>query len=135
MNGYLEKLAANRRENLMPGAPNASNSSISWANSLPGRESSYLTDQGSFEELGSLVREFRFGLAGDAKPSPSDGVIMGLASVQGKPVMVYALDFTVMSGSIGDQGIWKIAELIEMAGQATDACHRHVRLRRLKNQL
>ena len=31
--------------------------------------------------------------------------------------MVYALDFTVMSGTIGDQGVWKIAELVQMAGQ------------------
>lgn len=31
--------------------------------------------------------------------------------------MVYSLDFTVMSGSIGDQGVWKIAELVQMAGQ------------------
>ncbi len=31
--------------------------------------------------------------------------------------MVYSLDFTVMSGAIGDQGVWKIAELIRMAGQ------------------
>jgi len=31
--------------------------------------------------------------------------------------MVYSMDFTVMSGSIGDQGVWKIAELVQMAGQ------------------
>jgi acetyl-CoA carboxylase carboxyltransferase component len=31
--------------------------------------------------------------------------------------MIYSLDFTVMSGSIGDQGVWKIAELVQMAGQ------------------
>ncbi|MBW1888768.1 MAG: propionyl-CoA carboxylase, partial [Deltaproteobacteria bacterium] len=29
----------------------------------------------------------------------------------------YSFDFTVMSGSIGDQGAWKIAELVQMAGQ------------------
>ena len=31
--------------------------------------------------------------------------------------MIYSMDFTVMSGAIGDQGIWKIAELVQMAGQ------------------
>ena len=31
--------------------------------------------------------------------------------------MIYATDFTVMSGSLGDQGVWKIAELVAMAGQ------------------
>ncbi|MCJ7682711.1 MAG: propionyl-CoA carboxylase, partial [Desulfobacteraceae bacterium] len=54
---------------------------------------------------------------GEGKPSPADGVVMGLAQVNGRQVMVYSLDFTVMSGAIGDQGVWKIAELIRMAGQ------------------
>ena len=81
----------------------------------------YLADRESFEELGSLVREFRFGLEGEAKPSPSDGVIMGHARVLGRPVMVYAMDFTVMSGSIGDQGVWKIAELVQMAADQLEA--------------
>lgn len=117
MNGYLEKLAANRRENTDAGGAQRIELQHQLGKLTARERIEYLTDQGSFEELGSLVREFRFGLAGDAKPSPSDGVIMGLARVQGKPVMVYALDFTVMSGSIGDQGIWKIAELIELAGK------------------
>jgi len=43
---------------------------------------------------------------------------MGLARVKGRQVTVYSLDFTVMSGAIGDQGVWKIAELIRMAGQS-----------------
>jgi acetyl-CoA carboxylase carboxyltransferase component len=42
---------------------------------------------------------------------------MGMARVNGRPVMVYATDFTVMSGSLGDQSVWKIAELAQMAGQ------------------
>ena len=45
------------------------------------------------------------------------GVVMGMARINNRPVMVYSLDFTVMSGSIGDQGVWKIAELVQMAGQ------------------
>jgi len=40
-----------------------------------------------------------------------------VAKVNGRQVTVYSLDFTVMSGAIGDQGVWKIAELIRMAGQ------------------
>src|SRR5210317_1446647 len=117
MNGYLEKLAANRRENTEAGGAQRIELQHQLGKLTARERIKYLTDQGSFEELGSLVREFRFGLEGEAKPSPSDGVIMGLARVHGRPVMVYSLDFTVMSGSIGDQGIWKIAELIEMAGK------------------
>lgn len=117
MDGYLEKLAANHQENLDAGGAQRVELQHQLGKLTARERIERLSDKGSFEELGSLVREFRFGLEGEAKPSPSDGVIMGLARVHGRAVMVYALDFTVMSGSIGDQAIWKIAELIEMAGQ------------------
>jgi len=76
-----------------------------------------LADPGTFEELGSVVREFNPPGDGEGRPSPADGVVMGLARVKGRQVTVYSLDFTVMSGAIGDQGVWKIAELIRMAGR------------------
>jgi len=68
-------------------------------------------------ELGSLVRDPRTVAGEHEKPSPSDGVVMGAAEVNGRQVLVYATDFTVMSGSLGEQGVWKIAELVQMAGQ------------------
>ena len=117
MDGYLEKLAANRRENLAAGGLQRIDGQHQLGKLTARERIERLADPGAFEEIGSLVREFRMGLAGEPKPSPSDGVIMGTARIQGRPVMVYSLDFTVMSGSIGDQGVWKIAELIRMAGQ------------------
>ena len=117
MNGYLQKLAEARRENLEGGGSERSERQHQLGKLTARERIEYLVDAGTFEELGSLVREFRIGLDGEAKPSPSDGVVMGLAEVNGRPVMVYCLDFTVMSGSLGDQGVWKIAELVQMAGQ------------------
>ena len=105
MNGYLEKLAANRRETSDGGGAQRIELQHRLGKLTARERIEYLADQGSFEELGSQVREFRFGREGEAKPSPSDGVIMGLARVHGRPVMVYSMDFTVMSSSIGDQGI------------------------------
>ncbi len=117
MDGYLDKLAANRRENLESGGKERIEAQHSLGKLTARERIERLADPGTFEEIGSLVREFRLHLTGKAKPSPSDGVIMGLAEVNGRPVMVYAMDFTIMSGSIGDQGVWKIAELVQMAGQ------------------
>jgi acetyl-CoA carboxylase carboxyltransferase component len=117
MNGYLEKLTVNRRENFDTGGLERIGRQHELGKLTARERIDRLADPGSFEEIGSLVREFRLGLEGDARPSPSDGVVMGLAEVNGRPVMVYSLDFAVMSGSIGDQGIWKIAELVQMAGQ------------------
>jgi acetyl-CoA carboxylase carboxyltransferase component len=117
MDGYLEKLAANRSENSEGGGADRIELQHRSGKLTARERIERLADPGTFEEIGSLVREFRFGLDGEAKPSPSDGVVMGMAEVNKRPVMVYSLDFTVMSGSIGDQGVWKIAELIRMAGQ------------------
>jgi len=117
MDGYLAKLAENRRENLAGGGPGRIEVQHQLGKLTARQRIERLADPGTFEEMGSVVREFRLGLEGEARPSPGDGVVMGLAEVNGRPVMVYSLDFTVMSGSIGDQGVWKIAELIQMAGQ------------------
>jgi len=117
MEGYLEKLEANRLENLAGGGEDRIKVQHKLGKLTARERVELLGDPGSFEEIGSVVREFRMGLEGEAKPSPSDGVIMGLVNIHGKPAMVYALDFTVMSGSIGDQGVWKIADLVQMAGE------------------
>ncbi len=117
MDGYLDKLAANRRENLESGGKERIEVQHGLGKLTARERIERLADPGTFEEIGSLVREFRLHLTGNAKPSPSDGVIMGLAEVHKRPVMVYAMDFAIMSGSMGDQGVWKIAELVQMAGQ------------------
>jgi acetyl-CoA carboxylase carboxyltransferase component len=117
MDGYLEKLDANRLENLEGGGKDRVDVQHNLGKLTARERIELLADPGTYEEIGSLVREPRTGLEGVAKPSPADGVIIGMAKVKGRSVMVYSLDFTVMSGSIGDQGAWKIAELVQMAGQ------------------
>lgn len=117
MDGYLERLQRIRAENMLGGGQQRVQLQHSLGKLTARERIEKLVDPGSFEELGSLVREPSglFELAG--KPTPGDGVVMGLARIQGRPVMVYATDFTLMSGSLGDQGVWKIAELVQMAGQ------------------
>ena len=117
MDGYLKKLANIRKENIAAGGSQRIDLQHQLGKLTARQRIEHLADRGTFEEIGSLVREFRLGLEGVAKPSPADGVVMGLAEVNGQPIMVYCLDFTVMSGAIGDQGVWKIAELVQMAGQ------------------
>lgn len=117
MNGYLKRLEENRRENLEGGGKERIEVQHGLGKLTARERIERLADSGSFEEIGSRVREFRVGLVGKERPSPSDGVVMGMAKVNGRTVMIYALDFTVMSGSLGDQGVWKIAELVQMAGQ------------------
>ncbi|MGD2270979.1 MAG: carboxyl transferase domain-containing protein [Desulfobacterales bacterium] len=117
MDGYLAKLAQVRRENLECGGSERIERQHQLGKLTARERIERLADPGTFEEMGSVVREFRMGLDGEAKPSPADGVVMGMVKINDRPAMVYCLDFTVMSGSIGDQGVWKMAELVQMAGQ------------------
>jgi acetyl-CoA carboxylase carboxyltransferase component len=117
MNGYLEKLAVTRQESLEAGGQEAINLQHELGKLTARERIEQLADPGSFEEVGSLVRALVTREDGEAFRSPGDGVVMGTIEINGRKAMVYSMDFTVMSGSFGDQGIWKIAELVQMAGQ------------------
>ena len=73
MDGYLAKLDQNRKENLAGGGPDRIELQHSLGKLTARERIEHLADPGTFEEMGSLVREFRIGLAGEPKPSPSDG--------------------------------------------------------------
>ncbi len=74
-----------------------------------------LTDAGSFEEFGAFVehRATEFGMA--QRRAPGDGVITGSGTVNGRPVYVYAKDFTVFGGSLSETHAQKITKLQDMA--------------------
>jgi acetyl-CoA carboxylase carboxyltransferase component len=117
MDGYLSRLERVRRENLEGGGVKRLQE-LQDLGKLGVRERiDALLDSGSFEEIGSLVRDGRLPYDGRKRPSPSDGVVMGLGSVRGRATAVYAFDFSVMSGSLGDQAVWKLNDLTKMAGQ------------------
>lgn len=76
-----------------------------------------LCDKGSFVEIYSGVRHNCTSFGMEKKDIPYDGVITGFGTVNGKKVAVYAQDFTVQGGSLGNMHGEKIAELIEKAVQ------------------
>ena len=117
MDGYLDKLSKLNEESLLGGGKERIDVQHSLGKLTARERIDRLADPGSFEELGSLVRNPYARMIENPKPDPGDGVVMGLAKINGRPVMVYAFDFTVMSGTLGDQGAWKVAELVQMAGQ------------------
>jgi acetyl-CoA carboxylase carboxyltransferase component len=117
MNGYLEKLEINHRENAVGGGEDRIGIQHGLGKLTARERIEKLVDPGSFEVLGSLVRDPYQQRVQEQRLSPSDGVVMGNATIHGRQVAVYSLDFTVMSGAIGDQGVWKIAELVETAGK------------------
>ena len=72
-------------------------------------------DPGSFEEFGMFVehRAIDFGMA--EKKIPGDGVVTGWGTVDGRPVFVFAKDFTVFGGSLSEAHAEKITKIQDMA--------------------
>jgi propionyl-CoA carboxylase beta chain len=77
-----------------------------------------LLDEGTFEEYGMYVehRATDFGMA-DRKIA-GDGVVTGWGLVNGRPVYVFAKDFTVFGGSLSEAHAEKICKLQDMALKA-----------------
>jgi acetyl-CoA carboxylase carboxyltransferase component len=71
-----------------------------------------LVDEGSFVEDGLYANA----LAGDL---PADGVITGVAAVDGRPVALMANDSTVKAGSWGARTVEKIIRIIERAYESS----------------
>jgi acetyl-CoA carboxylase carboxyltransferase component len=74
-----------------------------------------LLDPGSFFELDTFAahRATEFGL--DRKRPLGDGVVTGWGHVEGRPVYVFAQDFTVLGGSVGETHGRKICEVFDLA--------------------
>jgi len=117
MTGYLDKLVIVRQQNIDGGGPEQIEQLHNLGKLSARARIERLIDPGTFEEIGSVVTDSSPPYDGNSRPSPSDGVVMGVGRVNGRLSCVYAFDFTVMSGSIGDQASWKLADLTQMAGQ------------------
>jgi propionyl-CoA carboxylase beta chain len=74
-----------------------------------------LLDEGSFVELDELARH-RSTNFGQARNRPyGDGVVTGYGTVDGRPICVFAQDFTVFGGSLGEVFGEKIVKVMDLA--------------------
>ncbi len=79
-----------------------------------------LLDKDSFQEIGwMMITRSRYyeelGIEYSKVKYLGDGVVVGFGKIDGRLVYVFAQDFTVMGGSIGEAHGYKIARIIEMA--------------------
>ncbi len=74
-----------------------------------------LMDEGSFVEIDAFVkhRGTEFNMLN--KEIPGEGVVTGYGTVDGRLVYVYAQDFTVVGGSLGEMHAKKICKVMDMA--------------------
>ena len=61
-----------------------------------------LLDKGSFEEMDRFVVQQSRDFAMDEQRIPGDGVVTGSGRIHGRPVFVFAQDFTVFGGSLSE---------------------------------
>ena len=75
----------------------------------------YLLDEGSFEEIGMLVthRTTDFGM--EKEVIYGDGVVTGYGTINGRPIYIFAQDFTVFGGSLSETHAEKICKVMDMA--------------------
>jgi propionyl-CoA carboxylase beta chain len=74
-----------------------------------------LLDPGSFVELDALARHRSTTFGMDGSRPYGDGVVTGYGTVDGRPVCVFAQDFTVFGGSLGEVFGEKIVKVMDLA--------------------
>ncbi|MFR9727484.1 acyl-CoA carboxylase subunit beta [Streptomyces sp. MS19] len=74
-----------------------------------------LLDEGSFQEVGGLRRHRATGFGLEARRPYTDGVVTGWGTVDGRTVFVYAHDFRIFGGALGEAHAQKIHKIMDMA--------------------
>ncbi|HNW49104.1 MAG TPA: acyl-CoA carboxylase subunit beta [Bacteroidales bacterium] len=83
---------------------------------LPARERiNQLLDPGSFYEYDLFIEHEARGFGMEGKDLAGDGVVIGTGTINGKPVAIYAQDFTVAGGSLGMMHARKITKIMDYA--------------------
>ena len=72
-------------------------------------------DEGSFEEMDALVEHRCTDFGMERNKVPGDGVVCGHGRVDGRPVFVFAQDFTVFGGSLSETNAAKICKIMDLA--------------------
>lgn len=77
-----------------------------------------LLDPGSFTEVEGLRRHRATGFGMEGRRPYGDGVVTGWGTIEGRTVFVYAHDFRVFGGSLGEAHAQKIHKIMDMAYDA-----------------
>ena len=75
----------------------------------------FLLDEGTFEELDKLVRHRCHNFGMQHKVIDGDGFVTGHGLIHGRPMFVFAQDFTVFGGSLSEANAQKIVKLMDLA--------------------
>ena len=74
-----------------------------------------LLDKGSFQEIDQFVKHQSSGFGVEEKRPLGDAVVTGHGTIDGRPIFVFAEDFTVFGGSLSKVVADKICKILDMA--------------------
>ncbi|PLW62448.1 methylmalonyl-CoA carboxyltransferase [Streptomyces sp. SCUT-3] len=103
------------REEVRLGAPGATEAQHARGRLTVRERLDLLLDEGSFHEVEPLRRHRATGFGLEAKRPHTDGVVTGWGTVHGRKVFVYAHDFRIFGGALGEAHAQKIHKIMDLA--------------------
>ncbi|SDX91969.1 propionyl-CoA carboxylase beta chain [Thermoactinomyces sp. DSM 45892] len=76
-----------------------------------------LLDENTFVELNPFIEHRSSHFDMDQMDAPGEGVVTGYGKVHGRTVYVFAQDFTVFGGALGEMHALKISRMMDLAAQ------------------
>ncbi|MGB8945978.1 MAG: carboxyl transferase domain-containing protein, partial [Streptomyces sp.] len=112
LRGYTDELDAIRAEALRGPSEKATEAQHAKGKLTARERIELLVDAGSFQEVEQLRRHRATGFGLEAKKPYTDGVITGWGTVEGRTVFVYAHDFRIFGGALGEAHATKIHKIM-----------------------
>jgi propionyl-CoA carboxylase beta chain len=105
-----------KKEKVKLGAGTAKIEELHKAGKLSARERiNLLLDEGSFQELGIFVTHRCEDFGMPEKKIVGDGVVSGHGTINGRRVFIFAQQFTVFGGTMGEMNAKKICQVMDLA--------------------
>ncbi|MDE0579450.1 MAG: acyl-CoA carboxylase subunit beta [bacterium] len=114
MKDRLNDLERRKHEALHAGPQRAVDRQHEKGKMLARERIEYLLDDGSFHELDMLARHRALDSGIEERPY-TDGVITGWGTIDGRKVFLFAQDFTVFGGALGEVFAEKIHKVMDLA--------------------
>ena len=122
MKDRLEELSQRRAALMQGGGPRAVERQHRRGKLTARERLDILLDPDTFVELDLWAKPRITGFEIDGREPPGDGVITGFGEVYGRPVYVYAQDFTVLGGTLGSTAGKKIIKVMRRALEERVPC-------------
>ena len=115
VNKKIRELQEKRKKILLGGGEQAIEKQKAMGKGTARERIMALLDEDSFIEYDLFVEHDARDFDMDKKSLPSDGVIIGSGTIYNAPIAIYAQDFTVAGGSLGQMHSRKITKIMDYA--------------------